>query len=72
MCEKHYARWRRRNAAPRPAILTHEEVLVILSKQAKAGSVTAAAALERALRAIEKKKEDDPVGDAIAQILGES
>lgn len=52
-------------------VLTHEEVLVILSKQAKAGSVTAAAALERALRAVEKKKEEDPVGDAISRILQE-
>lgn len=53
-------------------ILTHEEVLVILSRQAENGSVTAAAALERALRAIEKKKEDDPVGDAIDRILEKS
>jgi hypothetical protein len=32
-------------------ILTHDEVLEILSEQAKKGSVTAAAALERALPA---------------------
>jgi hypothetical protein len=56
---------------PTKKVLTHEEVLVILSQQAKAGSVTAAAALERALRAIERKKEADPVGDAITRILNE-
>ena len=39
-------------------ILTHDEVLVILSEQAKDGSVTAAAVLERALRA-RKREEDD-------------
>ncbi len=31
-------------------IATHDEVLKILTEQARAGSVTAAAALERALR----------------------
>lgn len=35
-------------------ILTHEQVLAILSQQAQDGSVTAAAALERALRARER------------------
>ena len=35
-------------------ILTHEEVLEVLSRQAEDGSVTAAAALERALRARER------------------
>lgn len=38
-------------------ILTHEEVLEILSEQAQEGSVTAAAALERALRARAKLEE---------------
>ena len=48
-------------------VLTHEEVLVILSQQAKDGSVTAAAALERALRATLRK--EDEVGDAIERLL---
>lgn len=51
-----------------PNILSHEQVLEILSSQAAAGSVTAAAALERALRA-QAKKEEDEVGDAIDRIL---
>jgi hypothetical protein len=38
-------------------ILSHEEVLEILSEQAQNGSVTAAAALERALRARAKMAE---------------
>lgn len=48
-------------------ILSHEEVLVILSQQAKAGSVTAAAALERALRAV--ARQEDEIDDAINRIL---
>lgn len=36
------------------SILSHEEVLEILSQQAKDGSVTAAVALERALRPSQK------------------
>lgn len=51
-------------------ILSHEEVLVILSQQAKDGSVTAAAALERALRAVAKQRENE-VDDAISRILAE-
>ena len=43
-------------------ILTHEQVLVILSRKAEAGSVTAAVALERALRV--RAREDDQPLDA--------
>ena len=42
-----------------PNILTHEQVLEILSSQAAAGSVTAAAALERALRARAREESSD-------------
>jgi hypothetical protein len=48
-------------------ILTYEQVLEILSEQARNGSVTAAAALERALRSAEKREGD--VDDDIARIL---
>jgi hypothetical protein len=49
-------------------IATHDEVLEILTEQARKGSVTAAAALERALRAAAKQEEDE-VGNAIDRIL---
>jgi hypothetical protein len=49
-------------------ILTHDEVLEILSQQAKDGSVTAAAALERALRARERAKRET-VEDELDRIL---
>ena len=48
-------------------VLTHDEVLVILSQQAKDGSVTAAAALERALRA--RERELATVEDELDRIL---
>lgn len=48
-------------------ILSHTEVLEILSQQAKDGSVTAAAALERALRAV--ARQEDEIDDAIDRIL---
>lgn len=48
-------------------ILNHDEVLQILSQQAKDGSVTAAAALERALRA--RKKEAESIEDELDRIL---
>ena len=43
-------------------ILTHEQVLALLSRKAEAGSVTAAVALERALRV--RAREDDQPPDA--------
>jgi hypothetical protein len=50
-------------------IATHEEVLRILTEQARNGSVTAAAALARELRAAEKRESE--VDDAIDSILAE-
>lgn len=47
-------------------ILTHEEVLAILSQQAQNGSVEAAVALERALCA---RQDGDEAGNAIDRIL---
>ena len=52
-------------------IASHEEVLEILSEQAREGSVTAAAALERSLRNMRDKDDADEVGDAIDRILAE-
>ena len=50
------------------SIATHQEVLEILSAQARAGSISAAIALERALRAAGK---DEPnLDDEIDRILG--
>ena len=43
-------------------ILTHEQVLALLSRKAEAGSVTAAVALERALR-VRAREDDQPLGD---------
>ena len=43
-------------------ILTHEQVLAILSRKAEAGSVTAAVALERALR-VRAREDDQPLDD---------
>ena len=43
-------------------ILTHEQVMAILSRKAEAGSVTAAVARERALRV--RAREDDQPRDA--------
>lgn len=40
-------------------ILTHERTLEVLSEMAENGSVTAAAALERALRAQQREENDD-------------
>ena len=50
-------------------IASHEEILEILSEQAREGSVTAAAALERALRNTPNEHPEDEVGDAIDRIL---
>lgn len=47
-------------------IATHDEVLKILTEQARNGSVTAAAALERALRA---RAKDDSLEDELDRIL---
>jgi hypothetical protein len=48
-------------------ILSYEEVLALLSQQARDGSVTAAAALERALRARGEARDD--VHQVIGRIL---
>jgi hypothetical protein len=48
-------------------IASHEEVLELLSEQARKGSVTAAAALERALR--HRDEYHGEVGDEIDRIL---
>ena len=50
-------------------IATHEEVLELLTEQARAGSVTASAALARELRA-RPPEDEDQVGTAIDRILG--
>jgi hypothetical protein len=55
--------------APKQKILTYDEVLEILSRQAEAGSVTAAAALERALRARERAEKESPRDDELDRIL---
>jgi hypothetical protein len=47
-------------------ILTHEEVLQILSEMARKGSVTAASVLERVLRA---QAEETNVDDELDRIL---
>ena len=47
-------------------IASHEEILEILSEQARKGSVTAAAALERALRARAKADPDNSTTSWIA------
>ena len=51
-----------------PEIATREEVLALLTDQARAGSVSAAAALARELRAMDKKQENE-VDAAIDAIL---
>ena len=43
---------------PEKKILTHEEVLELLSEQAANGSISAAIALERALRQAEQSEKD--------------
>ena len=52
-------------------ILTHDEVLEILSRQAEDGSVTAAAALERALRARERAEKESPMESELDRLLRE-
>lgn len=51
-------------------ILTHEEALVLLSEKARAGSVTALVALERALRLSGRHQEN--IDDAFDRLLGEA
>jgi predicted component of type VI protein secretion system len=55
-----------------PDIATHEEVLKILTEQARAGSITAAAALERALRAVEQRDREqrEALDDELNRLLG--
>jgi hypothetical protein len=48
-------------------ILTHEQVLEILSEQARDGSVTAACALERALR--RQEEGDDTPEDELEALI---
>ena len=50
-------------------ILTHDQVLEILSRQAEEGSVTAAAALERALRARERAEKESPMENEFDRLL---
>jgi hypothetical protein len=50
-------------------ILTHEEVLVILSRQAEDGSVTVAAALAREIRARDRKRQS--LDEELDQMLSE-
>ena len=49
-------------------ILSHDEVLELLSDRAREGSISAAIALERALRAKDEGEEDE-VGEALNRIL---
>jgi hypothetical protein len=51
-------------------VLSREEVLALLSKKAREGSVSAAIALERALR-IDPPHEQDDFDDELGQLLGE-
>ena len=51
-------------------VLTHQETLELLSEMAEKGSVTAATALERALRAQAKAAPDDDFEDELAAIAG--
>jgi hypothetical protein len=60
---------RSKDTAPADRILTHEECLIILSQQARDGSVTAASSLERALRAADRQKHD-ALDDEFARMLG--
>ena len=49
-------------------ILSHEEVLALLSERAREGSISAAIALERALRATPKSDQewDDELSELLA------
>ena len=51
------------------SILTYDEALELLSRQAIEGSVTAAAALERALRARERDEREAPVETELDRLL---
>jgi len=62
-------KWQKGKVAGDQEILTRDETLRILSEQARNGSVTAAAALERALRARPLTGED--VDDELARILNQ-
>lgn len=61
--------WQKDKITGDQEIVTHEEVLRILSEQARNGSVTAAVALERALRARPLTGEDGD--DELARILNQ-
>lgn len=50
-------------------IATLEEVLELLTEQARKGSVTAAAALERALRARAKENEGDDLDRELDRLM---
>ena len=62
-------KWQKGKVAGDQEILTRDETLRILSEQARNGSVTAATALERALRARPLTGED--VDDELARILNQ-
>ncbi|MEK6326302.1 MAG: hypothetical protein AABM66_02100 [Actinomycetota bacterium] len=51
------------------SILSHEEVLELLSERAREGSISAAIALERALRA--SRKSDEDWDDELERLLGD-
>jgi hypothetical protein len=61
--------WQRGKITGDQEILSRDKTLRILSEQALNGSVTAAVALERALRARPRVEED--VDDVLARILSE-
>ena len=63
-------KWQKGKITGDQGILSRDEALRILSEQAKNGSVTAAVALERALRARPRAGEDvDDEDDELARIL---
>jgi hypothetical protein len=52
-------------------IASHDEVLELLTQKAREGSTAAMIALERALRAVAKQRQDDEVDATINRLLGE-
>ena len=62
-------KWQKGKITGDQEILSRDEALRILSEQAKNGSVTAAVALERALRS--KPPAEENVDDELARILGQ-
>ena len=64
-----YLRNRIRELSGHEDIATLEEVLALLSEQARAGKVAAAIALERALRNAPPEGVDDDFDEALAELL---